>query len=374
MRDNGPVGAGNLEICDLHVSLGGGVAVLDGVTLSVPAGSITTVLGRSGCGKTTMLRALAGLEIPTAGTICIGDWVVAADSIDVPPERRGVGMVFQDHALFPHLTVAQNVGFGLPRGERSGPRVAEALALVGLTGFDHRSPDTLSGGQQQRVALARALAPRPSVLVLDEPFASLDSVLRAELRAEVRRILSDLGVTTVFVTHDREEAFEMGDRLAVMRAGRIVQDDLPAAVYRHPVDADVASLVGEVNLLDGRIGSDRCGSAATVVGDVAVSADCDAGPVVVLLRPEDLVLTPMGSGERAMGPGASGTVRQVRFHGRDRSVAVAVNAGVTADAAGTGESDEVVVWVRTIDDPGPVGSLVRMRPSSRTVHCWSAPS
>ncbi len=355
-----PVGDGNLEIRDLSVSVGGGVSVLDGVTLTVPAGTITTVLGRSGCGKTTLLRALAGLEIPTAGEVRIGDWVVAGDSTDVPPERRGVGMVFQDHALFPHLNVAQNVGFGLPRSERSGPRVAEALALVGLGGFDHRSPDTLSGGQQQRVALARAIAPRPSVLVLDEPFASLDSVLRAELRAEVRRILSELGVTTVFVTHDREEAFEMGDRVAVMRSGRIVQDDLPAEVYRHPVDADVARLVGEANLLEGRIEPDRPGVATTVVGEVAVSPARHAGPVVVLLRPEDLVVTPTASGDLGTGQASLGTVRQVRFHGRDRSVAVGIG--------------DVVVWARTIDDPGPAGSIVRVQPSSRTAHCWPAPS
>ena len=213
---------GGVDVRGVHKSFGT-TAVLRDVDLDVPSGSVVALLGPSGCGKTTLLRIIAGLEAPDAGEVRVGGRLLTGPATSVPPEHRRVGMVFQDWGLFPHLTVAQNVGYGLPRGERRGARVDEALELVGLVGLGHRSPTTLSGGQQQRVALARALAPRPSVLLLDEPFSNLDAALRVQVRGEVHRLLRELGVTTVFVTHDQEEAFVLGDEVAVMSEGRVVQ-------------------------------------------------------------------------------------------------------------------------------------------------------
>jgi iron(III) transport system ATP-binding protein len=219
----------------------GAEEVLRGIDLVAASGEVVALLGESGSGKTTLLRCIAGLDRPDAGTVEVGRRCVVGPGLDVPTERRGIGMVFQDGALFPHLDVGTNVGYGLPRGERRGPRVGEMLELVGLAGAERRMPDTLSGGQRQRVALARALAPRPGLLLLDEPFSNLDASLRARLRAEVRSLLVDLGITSLFVTHDQEEAFLLGDSLAVIRDGRIAQQasprDVPAA--RRPVGGGV---------------------------------------------------------------------------------------------------------------------------------------
>ena len=193
----------SIRIDDVSVTYDG-PPVLREISLSVDAGELVALLGPSGCGKTTLLRAIAGLEPVSAGSIALGDRVVSGPGDHVAPERRRVGMVFQDWALFPHLSVARNVAYGLPRVERNGPRVDEVLEMVGLAGLGDRSPQTLSGGQQQRVALARALAPAPSVLLLDEPFSNLDATLRVQIRTEVHRLLSELDVTAVFVTHDQD--------------------------------------------------------------------------------------------------------------------------------------------------------------------------
>ena len=232
-------------------------------------GAIVALLGPSGCGKTTLLRTIAGLERLDGGEVRIGDAVVSGPGAHVPPERRRVGMVFQDWALFPHLTVAQNVGYGLPRVDRRGPRVEAALAMVGLAGLGDRSPGTLSGGQQQRVALARALAPEPGVLLLDEPFSNLDSALRVQVRTEVHQLLADLGVTTVFVTHDQEEAFVLGDEVAVMHEGAIVQQAEPATLYARPATPWVATFVGDANLVEATADGH---TAATPVGPIALDA------------------------------------------------------------------------------------------------------
>ena len=209
------IAARGVDVSGVNKSFGE-TDVLHEIDVSVEPGTSLALLGPSGCGKTTLLRLIAGLERPDEGQVSVGDQVMAGPSTWVPPEKRNVGMVFQDWALFPHLTVGKNVGYGLDRAERKGSRISEALDMVGLADLVDRMPDTLSGGQQQRVALARAIAPRPSVLLLDEPFSNLDSALRVGVRTEVHRLLIDLGITSIFVTHDQEEAFVLGDEVAVM--------------------------------------------------------------------------------------------------------------------------------------------------------------
>ena len=220
--------------------------VLSEVDLSVEPGEFLVLLGRSGSGKSTLLRVIAGLERIEAGSVELDGVLVSGGPTHVPTEARNLGMVFQDGALFPHLTVARNVGFGLPRPERKGgPRVEEMLDLVGMAGLGERMPHELSGGQRQRVALARALAPRPSVMLLDEPFANLDFELRLGLRREVRRLLGESGVSVILVTHDRNEALALGDRIAVLEESRITQCDTPSDLYRHPRTRWAAHVLGE---------------------------------------------------------------------------------------------------------------------------------
>ena len=289
------------------------VPVLRGVDLAVAAGSVVALLGPSGCGKTTLLRTLAGLETIDAGTISIADRLVAADGVDVAPERRKVGMVFQDWALFPHLDVGGNVGYGLPRRDRSSARIEQALELVGLQGMASRAPATLSGGQQQRVALARAIAPQPSVLLLDEPFSNLDTALRVQVRTELHALLVDLGVTTVFVTHDQEEAFVLGDEVAVMLDGEIVQRDDPAALYAHPATPWVAGFVGDANL----VAAEADGTGATSpVGRIPLR-EATRGATTLLLRPEELELV----------AGGDALVELTEYHGHDTMYLVRTATG-----------------------------------------------
>jgi iron(III) transport system ATP-binding protein len=269
----------------------GDVAAVAGVDLSVPAGSLTAVLGPSGCGKTTLLRLVAGFERPDAGAVSIGGKTVADTDAGragmfVAPERRRVGMVFQDYALFPHLDVAGNVGYALGR-RPDGRRIAELLELVGLDGLGARRPHELSGGQQQRVALARALAPRPEVVLLDEPFSNLDAVLRAQVRGELRRILKESGVSGLLVTHDQEEALSLADRVAIMRAGVVEQAGTPEEVYLGPASRWVASFLGAVDVLPGS--ADGEGRVETELGVVPDGAR-HRGAVDVLIRPEALGL------------------------------------------------------------------------------------
>jgi iron(III) transport system ATP-binding protein len=347
----------------------GELEVLLDVDLRVEPGRIVALLGSSGCGKTTLLRAIAGLERLDAGEVRVGNRVLsaAARGVHVPPEKRRVGMVFQDWALFPHLTVAQNVGYGLPRSERRGPRVATALHMVGLDGLGERQPATMSGGQQQRVALARALAPQPGVLLLDEPFSNLDSTLRVQVRTEVHQLLADLGVTTVFVTHDQEEAFVLGDEVAVMQAGRIVQQARPAELYARPASPWVATFVGDANLV---AGDGRGDHAVTAVGDVALdvsgSGASARGPVEVVLRAEQLRLDPLGAGTADTGRGVPATVQLTEYYGHDTVYLVRPDGAepVRARAAATprfGRGDRVLVTyegppavVFPAPDPGAV--------------------
>jgi iron(III) transport system ATP-binding protein len=288
--------------------------VLTGVDLEVPAGSLTAILGPSGSGKTTLLRLLAGFERADAGTISIGETVVDGPGAYVAPERRRIGYVPQEGSLFPHLTVAANVGFGLPARDRRGSRVATMLDLVGLGGMGKRYPHQLSGGQQQRVALARALAIEPAVVLLDEPFASLDAHLRASVRADVAGIFRRAGTTAVLVTHDQDEALSTADRVAALRDGKIAQYAAPEELYSRPADAELARFVGEANLLEGVLAG---GMVKTLLGNLPVdpAAAGEASQVTVLIRPEQIELEPSADG-------VAGRVLSYGYHGHDAVVYV----------------------------------------------------
>jgi iron(III) transport system ATP-binding protein len=286
----------------------GTTEVLVDVDLAIAEGSLTAVLGASGSGKTTMLRLIAGFEQLDAGTIRVGGRLFDDARASVRPQQRGIGYVPQDGALFPHLTVSANIGFGLPRGDHSA--VGELLELVGLEGLERRYPHQLSGGQQQRVALARALAIRPSVVLLDEPFSSLDASLRAELGRDVARILEEAATTSVLVTHDQSEALALADQIAVLRAGRVVARDDPRALYRDPADLTAASSIGEVNVLTGHADGDR---AMCALGSVSLRGNgYRDGPARLLLRPEQLALT-----LQATVGATPAHVIELRYHGPD---------------------------------------------------------
>jgi len=309
----------------------GEVVAVEDVSLEVQRGEFLGVLGPSGCGKTTLLRLVAGFERPDSGGIEIDGRAVSGPRRHQPPEQRRIGMVFQESALFPHLDVIGNIGFGLPRRDRP-TRVAEMVALVGLAGLQHRMPHELSGGQQQRVALARALAPDPALILLDEPLSSLDATLRAQLRVEVREILRKAGATTVFVTHDQGEALEISDRVAVMRAGRIEQISTPSELYLRPVNRFVAGFVGEANLLPGEV---RHGEVQTLVGRFRAGNGtlADGTRAEVLLRPEQLHMLPI---ERLSTPPRPETVlRIVRrvFHGSEVHHVLRSGSGLELEAA-----------------------------------------
>jgi iron(III) transport system ATP-binding protein len=288
----------------------GATPVLSGVELAVPAASITAVLGASGSGKTTLLRLIAGFEHLDTGTISIGGRVVDDGRRSVRSQHRGVGYVPQDGALFPHLTVMGNVGFGLRRGERSG--VADLLDVVGLAGLDRRYPHQLSGGQQQRVALARALAVRPSVVLLDEPFSSLDASMRGEVRRDVARILKETGTTTVLVTHDQDEALALADQVAVLDGGRVLACADPRSLYRDPPDLGAAASIGEANILAANTHGDRASCALGTVGLGPHGGPVIDGPSRLLLRPEQLTLH-----LQATASGTPATVVEFQYYGHD---------------------------------------------------------
>jgi iron(III) transport system ATP-binding protein len=266
----------------------GGTPVLTGIDLHVPEGSFTALLGPSGCGKTTLLRLIAGFDDADSGTVALGNRTVAGAGRSVAARRRGVGFVPQEGGLFPHLTVAGNISFGLPRRQRrDGGRIRELLA--------DRSPHQLSGGQQQRVALARALAPQPSLVLLDEPFSSLDATLREDTRAAVSAALTASGATAVLVTHDQAEALSMADQVAVLRGGRLVQLTDPRTLYRRPGDLDVATFVGEAVVLDADL---RDGLAHCALGELPYDSATGAGPT--------------GRPASCCAPSSSGSPRPVR--------------------------------------------------------------
>ncbi len=306
----------------------GPIAAVDGVDLTIASGEFFALLGGSGCGKTTLLRMIAGLESPDAGRILIGD----LDATALAPWSRPVNTVFQSYALFPHLSVAANVGYGLVRERLAradiAKRVREMLALVQLTGFEDRRPHQLSGGQRQRVALARALAKLPQILLLDEPMAALDRGLREETRAQLVRVQRQLGITFVLVTHDQEEAMALADRVGVMRAGRIAQLGSPRDVYDAPADRGVAAFLGRAALIDGQV-LGRDGSTTVIDGGALgrlrgrTVRELAAGSVACLvLRPEHLRLVAPGEGA------LRGTVGRAAFLGESVALDVTLETGL----------------------------------------------
>lgn len=270
---------------------------VQGLSLMVMPGEVLVLVGPSGCGKTTTLRLIAGFEQPDRGTVRIQGRLVADRHSSLPPEKRGLGMVFQDYALFPHLSVADNVAFGLHRLSRAArrSRVQEVLDLVGLGALAHRYPHTLSGGQQQRVALARALAPRPPVILLDEPFSNLDAELRSQMRQDVGAILKGSHSTAIFVTHDQQEALLLGDRVAVMRQGFVEQVDVPEDIFHAPRSRFVADFLGTADFLPARVTESGL---ATEIGLLPPASPFLPGQAVeVMTRPHDLAVEPVSPGE-----------------------------------------------------------------------------
>jgi iron(III) transport system ATP-binding protein len=293
----------------------GPVRAVRDLNLEVKRGEILALLGPSGCGKTTTLRLIAGFESPDSGTVKVGGRTVAGPSVNRPPERRRVGMVFQDYALFPHLSVEQNVAYGLKNYKKRKGRVAEVLALAHLDGLGDRMPHELSGGQQQRVALARALAPEPAVVLMDEPFSNLDAGLRARVRSEIREILREARVTSIFVTHDQEEALSLADEVAVIMVGTVCQTAPPENLYHRPASREVASFVGEANILPGTAEN---GHVCCAVGEIP-STETYEGEVEAMLRPEALQLVACRDGEA--------TVIGREFYGHDQLVKLRLSSG-----------------------------------------------
>ena len=320
--------------------------VLHDIDLDLQPGTTTAVVGSSGCGKTTLLRLIAGFEAPDAGTITIDGRQVASPESAVAPHRRGVGYVAQDGALFPHLTVGQNIGYGL-RGTARGEvraRVSELLETVSLdASYASRRPHQLSGGQQQRVALARALARHPVLMLLDEPFSALDTGLRASTRKAVARLLTNGGVTTLLVTHDQEEAMSIADQVAVMRDGRFTQVGSPQQVYRHPIDRFTAEFLGDCISLPCTVAS---GVADCVLGRIPVQGPTADGPATVVLRPEQLVATVVSDSERL---DRVGTVIAADFLGHD--------VLLTIDPAG--DTPPIIVRQHSLNPP-PIDAKVRI--------------
>ena len=305
--------------------------VLRGLTLDVRHGDLVAVLGPSGCGKTTLLRTVAGFDRAEAGTVALGGSPVDAPGVFVQPEHRKVGIVAQTGALFPHLSVARNIGYGLPRGRASHRRVDELLELVGLGGLGRRMPHELSGGQQQRVAVARALAPRPRLLLLDEPFAALDSSLRSSLRADVRDAIHAEGATAVLVTHDQDEALSMADQVAILQDGVVVQMAPPREIYENPFDLTVARSLGEALVVQGHLTDGRVTTALGTleVGHRSPAAVAgESASVSVLLRPEQLALD--------VASGVKCKVVSSSYFGHDGLIGLVPVAGVGAVGAGSG--------------------------------------
>lgn len=333
----------------------GKVAVVKDVSLEIAEGEFVSLLGPSGCGKTTILRMVAGLIEPSDGAITVG----GRDITRLPPNKRNVGLVFQSYALFPHMTVFENVAFGLRRKGESGSaldgRVREALALVRLEGYGERYPRQLSGGQQQRVAMARAIAPRPSVLLFDEPLSNLDAKLRDEMQIELKRLQRDLNITTLFVTHDQAEALSLSDRVCVMNDGVIQQFDTPEEIYHRPATAFVASFIGKPNRLAGTVkdGAVDLGDGLVLQSSSAVSLD-DGTPVDVFIRQEAVTLSASPDGKGADLPGTivlrSFSGAQVQYVVRlGNRFEVVVEVASSGEGANLEQGREIFLTIRPQD-------------------------
>ena len=295
------------------------VAALDEFSIQLPQGRILALLGPSGCGKTTALRLIAGFDDPDSGSITVASSPVYDESVSVPPDKRRVGMVFQEGALFPHLTVEQNIAYGLSREDNRSERVAEVVQLTGLEGLTQRMPYELSGGQQQRVALARALAPRPELLLLDEPFSNLDPGLREQVRRDVMSILRDSGMTAVFVTHDQEEAMYVGDTIAVMNRGRIEQQGTPEEIFHRPRSKFVAEFIGMVDFVPAQWEDNTF---STAIGATQwPSLPTFDGVLEAMVRPDCVECHPSEEG--------NGVIVEREFRGAFYLYRVALNAGST---------------------------------------------
>jgi iron(III) transport system ATP-binding protein len=330
----------------------GEVRAVDGLSLDVEEGATMALLGPSGCGKTTTLRLIAGFERPDAGRVVVGERELAGPGVFVPPEKRRIGLVFQDYALFPHYDVAGNVAYGLGRDADRG-RVREVLDLVGLGAVSGRAVNELSGGQQQRVALARALAPAPELILLDEPFSNLDASLRAKVRDEVREILAAEGITSIFVTHDQEEALSVADVVAVVNKGRIEQVGTPEEVYSRPANRWVAGFLGEIEVLPGTASN---GSVSCELGRLPNRSEL-SGEVDVLIRPESVAVGMVEPADRRGGREA--TVVSRNFYGHDQLLELRLPSGRTVRARRLGfpawhPGDRVRVWI-----DGPADVLAR---------------
>ncbi len=312
-------------ICDTINKSFGGTTIVKNFSLTVESGSILALLGPSGCGKTTTLRLIAGFERLDSGRIEVAGQVVDDGRNHIPPEKRRVGMVFQDYAIFPHLSVTDNIAFGLGRGADIPARIAQMMALVGLPDLGDMMPHELSGGQQQRVALARALAPEPVILLLDEPFSNLDTSLRAQVRAEVRELLKRSQATAIFVTHDQEEALFIGDRVAVMNEGRLEQVGTPEEIFHRPASRFVAAFMGQTDFISGRVTVD---GVETVLGRFAYDGVETVGSAVdVAARPDDIKLLPVEQGNGQEGMMGNGRVIDRRFLGIAYIYTVALSDG-----------------------------------------------
>ncbi|MBU6358261.1 MAG: ABC transporter ATP-binding protein [Rhodospirillales bacterium] len=331
-----------LDIADVRKDYGAG-PVLAGTSLRVESGRLVAVLGASGSGKTTLLRLIAGFEHIDAGSIAIGGTTVASPGLHLPPEQRHIGYMAQEGALFPHLSVGRNISFGLGRG-RHERRVSELLELVGLPAdYSARLPQMLSGGEQQRVALARALAPSPRLVLLDEPFSSLDAALRQEVRQAVAATLKALGNTAILVTHDQGEALSMGDEVAVLRGGRIVQHTDPISLYHRPGDIDLARFIGETVILAGQA---HGAFAVTPLGTLALATP-GQGAVRILVRPEQIRLVTAGT------PGSvPAEIAGTRYFGHDALVELRLSAAAGARVTARVFSHAVPLT------KGPVGVMV----------------
>ena len=330
-----------IEMRGVNKRFGKHILAVNDVSLAVQQGCLVALLGPSGCGKSTTLRLLAGLEVPDQGDIWLDGQCVAGSRSWLPPESRRVGMVFQDYALFPHLSIGENIAFPLTKmpAKRRSQRVDELLELVGLTGLTQRYPHQISGGQQQRVALARALASDPAVVLLDEPFSNLDTALRTTTREEVRTILAAAGSTTVLVTHDQEEAFSLADTVAVMLDGSLIQVGTPQDIYLRPATRTVASFVGAATFLPGEAEGD---TVVCALGTLPLAQPIH-GQVSVLLRPESVMIEPDTVGNAC--------VREIRFFGAYQAACIQLNDGTCLDT-------RMIPQVDLVSDTSVTASIV----------------